>query len=141
MDTQTWVRRGIYAAAATNILGSLIFSKGYGDALGAQFPALFGTWGLILIQVWGLAYLAGARPWPRTSPLFLVFAIEKAVYVASWALWLLQRGGDLPALFANDPMTALFFASYGLVDGLFGLFFLWGWHRGRQGLAQETASS
>ena len=54
-----------------------------------------------------------------------MFAVEKAVYVATWVVWLSRHGGTLPAVWDRDPLTATFYAIYGAGDFAFGVFFAW----------------
>jgi hypothetical protein len=111
------------AAGLTNILGILLFSRGFHNPhLGQAFPGLFGNWGLVCIMLWGLAYLSVASSYKKVPLLIAVFALEKAVYVASWLWWLSHH--DLAALWAQDPLTGAFFALYGIIDLGFCLFFL-----------------
>lgn len=116
---------GVIAAGLTNILGVLIFSRGFSNSLLNQlFPALFGNWGLICILLWGLAYLSVARSYRQVPALLGVFAAEKAVYVVSWFAWLVHCGARLPQIWQQDVLTALFYCLYGLLDLIFGVFFL-----------------
>ena len=114
---------GFIAAGLTNILGILLFSRGFQNPLlGQAFPALFGNWGLVCIMLWGLAYLSVASSYRKVPLLIAVFALEKAVYVASWLWWLVHN--DLAAVWGQDPLTGAFFALYGIIDLTFCLFFL-----------------
>ena len=102
----------------------MIFSRAFTNPnLGQQFPELFGTWGLIAVLLWGLAYGSVARGYRTVPGLLGVFALEKLVYVVSWIWWLVARGAALPALWQQDPLSALFFSVYGVVDLAFGAFF------------------
>lgn len=110
------------AAGLTNILGILLFSRGLNNPLlGELFPGLFGNWGLMCIMLWGLAYLSVANNYRQVPGLVAVFALEKAVYVASWVWWLSHH--DLAVVWTQDPLTGAFYALYGLIDLAFGIFF------------------
>lgn len=115
---------GFMAAAMTNIVGILAFSRFFSNGLlGQLFPGLFGNWGLGCIILWGLAYAAVANNY-RTVPLLVaVFALEKFLYVGSWLWWMAHNASFLPNIWQQDPSTATFFALYGLIDLGFGLFF------------------
>ncbi|KIG16500.1 hypothetical protein DB30_04413 [Enhygromyxa salina] len=129
MAAQT-LRRGFHVAAAFNILGTLLFSRGLtNDLLGELDPGVFGIPGLLLICIWGLAYLALADSFEAAPRVALVFAIEKLFYVGNWICWLTIHGGELGEVWSRDPMTAVFYASYGLGDGAFALFFIYVWTR------------
>jgi hypothetical protein len=123
------MHKGILVAGLANILGVLLFSKGFQNPhLGPLFPALFGNWGLLCIMLWGLAYLSVAKSYRSVPALLLVFTLEKALYVVSWLFWLLTHGSQLPAIWALDSMTAIFYCLYGLLDFVFALVF-WGAYR------------
>ena len=116
---------GFVAAGLANILGVLVFSRGFSNPLlNSLFPGLFGNWGLVCIMLWGLAYLSVARSYSKVPQLVAVFALEKAVYVVSWVWWMIHEGSRLPLIWQQDPQTALFYCSYGALDLAFGLFFL-----------------
>ena len=124
MQGSPWIRRGFVLAALTNIVGMAIFSRGLtSTALEELAPTLFSRPSLLLIMVWGLAYLALARRYERAPEIAAVFAVEKAIYVASWVMWLASPHPPLAAIYADDPLAALFFSGYGIVDGAFGAFF------------------
>ena len=116
--------RGFIAAGLANILGILICSMGFSNALLTSLsPMVFSIFGLLSVILWGLAYLTVARTYSQVPYLVVVFAVEKLVYVITWILWLTQSGQTLPGLFSQSPITAIFFALYGLNDLVFGLFF------------------
>ena len=116
---------GLYLAAATNIVGILLFSRLYqNDYLCSLFPELFGRWGLVCIQLWGAAYAAAARNPGALPELIAVFALEKAVYVASWLVWMIHHGDQLGAIWQRDPMTGFFYSFYGVLDLAFCAYFL-----------------
>lgn len=131
IHTQT-IRRGFHVAAAFNILGMLLFSRALtNELLGELDPAVFGVPGVVLICIWGLAYLALADSFEAAPRVALVFGIEKLFYVGNWVCWLGSHAGELGGVWARDPMTALFYAGYGLADGAFALFFIYVWARQR----------
>lgn len=132
MSSET-IRRGFHVAGATNIFGMILISRGLtNDLLRELDPALFANPGVILICVWGLAYVALADAFQHAAKVALVFALEKAFYVGAWVLWLIEHGSELGDVWARDWLTGLFFSGYGLVDGAFGLFFLYVWTRHRK---------
>jgi hypothetical protein len=117
---------GFLAAAAMNVLGVLIFSKGLtGNSLGEWSPDVFGRFGLIGVMLWGLAYASVATRADRVPQVCLVFAIEKAIYTVTWVLWWSQHSAQWPAIWSADPLTAAFYVIYGMNDLAFGLFFAW----------------
>lgn len=123
-----WPAVGFLAAGLMNIVGVLLFSRGLtDDHIGELYPEVFGRCGLICIMLWGLAYIAVARRHEAVPLLLLVFAVEKAVYTATWFIWINEHGGSWIDIWKVDPLTAVFYAIYGPNDLLFGLFFAWRW--------------
>lgn len=121
---QRFILLGMYAAALVNIGGVLLFSLGYSNArLSELSPVVFSSFGLLSIQLWGLAYAAAARQATQLPLLLAVFAIEKLVYVVTWLSWMGEHAGTLPQLLAEAPLTGMFYVIYGPTDFAFGLFF------------------
>ena len=96
----------------------------------AKYDAsLFSKDGQISVLLWGLAYLAAQE----NSPIFLVFAIEKAFYVVRWIQWMSRNDGMKEikkALRSKDKLkilAPLFHSTYGTGDFLFGVLFLFKW--------------
>lgn len=117
---------GFYAAAIFNIVGIVVFTRAFTNAvLFEADPFMFSRPGCVVVMVWGLAYAAQARTWAQAPAISVVFALEKLVYVIWWALWLSHHGADLAELFGRDAMAGVFYASYGAGDAAFGLFFAW----------------
>ncbi|MBA3530765.1 MAG: hypothetical protein H0T73_02435 [Ardenticatenales bacterium] len=124
--TSSLIPRGFQLAGLMNILGIPFFSLGFTNRyLTELYPEVFSTFGLIVIILWGLAYIAVAQSYLQVRTLIAVFAIEKLVYVISWVFWLMAHGAELPTIMANSPITGMFYVIYGLNDLLFGLFFAW----------------
>ena len=103
-----------------------------GDLLAAQDPLFFSWSGVVIIALWGLAYIAVAPVWDKVPWLLLVFAAEKMLFDLRWVHWLIHYGERLPALFEQDLMVALFYSGYGVWDGACALVFLWYFMRARQ---------
>jgi len=58
----TLIRKGFIAAGALNIIAVVSFSKGFSNEfLTQQDPNVFTNFGLLMIVVWGLAYLGACR--------------------------------------------------------------------------------
>jgi hypothetical protein len=118
------VRNGFIAAGVMNIGGVLLFSRAFtNDAFAEADPIVMSNFGLLMIAVWGLAYLGAATASTGIKWLAGAFAIEKLVYVVAWVLWL--SNNDLAALYAKDLFAGMFFSIYGLNDLVFMLFFAW----------------
>ncbi len=125
---------GFWLAATYNTC-IIIFSKGFGDELGAVDP-LFGSAGCVGILLWGAAYFALARRFQAAPAVALVFCVEKAFYGIHWLTWLLAHSTELPAMVDQDPLTGVFFSIYGAGDLLFMLFFgavAWTWRHNLRG--------
>jgi hypothetical protein len=115
---------GFRLAGLVNVVGILVVSRGFTNAtLVSRSPIVFSRFGLVCILLWGLAYLAVAREHARVPLLVAVFALEKLVYVLTWLSWMFRFGSELPRLFAESPLTGVFYAIYGPNDLLFGIFF------------------
>lgn len=129
------VRLGFVLAAVYNS-GILIFSKGLGDDLGAVDP-LFSPAGCVAVLLWGAAYLALGWRYDVAPALSLVFCVEKAFYGIRWLDWMSDHGAELGAMRAVDPLTASFFAMYGVGDLVFMVFFGWVAWRWRHNLSRN----
>ena len=118
------IRNGFIAAALMNIGGVLLFSRAFtNDAINQADPVVMSNFGLLMIVVWGLAYLGAAFIKGSLRWLAAAFAIEKLVYVVAWGLWI--SSNDLGALYEQDLFAGAFFSIYGLNDVAFMLFFGW----------------
>ncbi len=124
MTDSPWIKRGFQLAAAINVLGVLLFSKGFTNAYLSELdPHVFSRFGLLVIIVWGLAYLATAGCYRQAKWIVAVFAVEKLLYTGAWVLWTSRH--DLGAVFERSPLTGAFYAISGPNDFLFALFFGW----------------
>lgn len=118
------VTLGFIAAALMNIGGVLIFSKGFTNSVINEFdPVVMSNFGLLMIVVWGLAYLGAAFIRSNIKWLAAAFAVEKLVYVIAWSVWLSEN--SLGSVFEQDVLAGVFFSIYGLNDFVFMLFFAW----------------
>jgi hypothetical protein len=120
-----WVKNGLIAAAIMNIGGVFLFSRAFtNEAINNADPIVMSNFGLLMIVVWGLAYLGAAFTNSNIKWLLGAFAVEKLVYVIVWALWL--SNNSLAPLYSKDILAGIFYSIYGLNDLLFMLFFAWG---------------
>ena len=118
------LKTGFIAAGLMNIGGVLVFSRAFtNSAINTADPVVMSNFGLLMIVVWGLAYLGAAAIDGNIKWLAGAFALEKLVYVVVWVMWL--SGNSLPQLYAKDVFAGLFFSIYGLNDFVFMLFFAW----------------
>lgn len=117
-------KNGLVAAALMNIGGVLVFSRLFtNEAINNADPVVMSNFGLTMIVVWGLAYLAAATINAPIRWLAAAFAVEKLVYGVVWLLWLSKN--SLAPLYATDVFAGIFYTIYGLNDLLFMLFFGW----------------
>ena len=121
---KTLLKNGFIAAGLMNISGVLLFSRGFSNsAINTADPVVMSNFGLLMIAVWGLAYLGAAAIDANIKWLAGAFAVEKLVYVVAWVMWL--SANSLPQLYAKDAFAGLFFSIYGFNDFVFMLFFAW----------------
>ena len=118
------IRAGLFAAGAMNIGGVLVFSRAFTNhAINTADPVVMSNFGLLMIAIWGLAYIGAATVASNIRWLAGAFAIEKLVYVIVWLNWI--SANSLPELYAEDLFAGMFFSIYGLNDFVFMVFFAW----------------
>ncbi|MFY2763702.1 hypothetical protein [Arenimonas sp. MALMAid1274] len=116
------IRNGLVAAGLMSIGGVLVFSRAFTNtAINEADPVVMSNFGLLMIMVWGLAYLGAAAVTSNIRWLAAAFALEKLVYVVVWIRWLSDN--SLAKLYAEDPFAGVFFSIYGANDLVFMLFF------------------
>ena len=114
--------KGFIAAGIANIGGVLIFSKFFTNPVIQETdPVVMSNFGLLMIIVWGLAYISVAKSYEKVKWLVCVFAIEKLIYALIWTNWLTQN--QLSTVYAKDTMAGIFYAIYGINDWIFFIFF------------------
>jgi hypothetical protein len=117
------LKQGLIAAAVMNIGGVLLFSRAFtNSAINQVDPVVMSNFGLLMIAVWGLAYLGAAAIQSTIPWLAGAFALEKLVYGLTWLTWLSQN--SLASLYSKDLFAGVFFSIYGLNDLAFMVFFL-----------------
>lgn len=122
--SKTLVRNGFIIAGVMNIAGVLLFSRLFTNAaINEADPVVMSNFGLVMIAVWGLAYLGAAFIGASVKWLAAAFAFEKLVYVLVWGMW--HSKNSVSALFKTDLFAGVFYSIYGLNDFLFMLFFAW----------------
>ncbi|MCX7554559.1 hypothetical protein OS175_11765 [Marinicella sp. S1101] len=118
---QKHIKTGFVLAAAMNF-SVLLFSKGFTNTtINLADPVVMSNFGLLMIVLWGLAYLAASQMSYKLKWLAAVFAIEKLIYVWVWINW--QRNNELAPLYEQDLLAGIFYSIYGLNDLIFMLFF------------------
>ncbi len=118
------IRNGLIAAGLMNILGVLLFSRAFTNlAINSADPVVMSNFGLLMIVVWGLAFLGAATITASIKWLAGAFALEKLAYVVVWIRWLSEN--SLVQLYSKDFFAGAFFSIYGVNDLIFMLFFAW----------------
>ena len=105
-----------------NVGGVLLFSRAFTNvAVNLADPVVMSNFGLLMIVMWGVAYLGAATIRSNITWLVGAFAVEKLVYVVVWVRWL--AANDLAQLYSEDFFAGAFYSIYGLNDFIFMLFF------------------
>ena len=113
-----------YLAGTINILGVLSFSKFFtNENLIETDPFVMSKFGLIMIIVWGLAFIAIANNFNANKWIVGVFCIEKIAYVIAWCFWYFNKDYTFGILFEKDVMSGVFYSIYGVNDLFFFVFF------------------
>lgn len=116
------VKQGLIAAALMNIGGVVLFSRAFTNvAINEADPVVMSNFGLMMITVWGFAYLGAAFIDANIKWLVGAFALEKLVYVVVWAYWLSEN--SLAQLYSKDLFAGVYFSIYGLNDFVFMVLF------------------
>lgn len=124
------IHHGFILAGLTNIGGILLFSAFFtNEHMVNTDPLLFNSFGMLMIILWGLAYIATAGAWRMMRPLVAVFAIEKLAYGWAWILWISANGNQLDAIFDASLLAGAFYSVYGVIDLTFCAFFSLVWLR------------
>lgn len=87
-----------------------------GELLAAQDPLFFSGAGVLMIGLWGAAYLATINYWQLLPGLMWVFALEKTVFALRWGWWFTEHHNQIPAIAEQSIIVALFYGGYGLWD-------------------------
>ena len=105
-----------------NISGVLMFSRAFTNvAINNADPVVMSNFGLIMIVVWGFAYLSAATISSDIKWLAAAFALEKLVYGVVWIKWISVN--SLAELYSRDVFAGVFYSIYGINDLVFMLFF------------------
>lgn len=125
MDTLKYhnkIKIGFYIAGISNIIGVLFFSKLFtNNVIPETDSAVMSYFGLLMIVVWGFAYMSVAKKYKDLKWLVGVFAIEKFCYGFVWTRWILNN--NVSEVFDRDVLAGAFYSIYGINDWLFFIFF------------------
>ncbi|MFQ3194729.1 MAG: hypothetical protein ACI9N3_001558 [Colwellia sp.] len=118
----TIITKGFIIAGLMNA-SVLIFSRLFTNTTIAEFdPIVMSNFGLLMILIWGLAYMSVAKSYQQVKWLIGVFALEKLIYAGVWSNWMLNN--NLAEVYAQDLMAGVFYSIYGINDWVFFSFFI-----------------
>ncbi|MBU3012887.1 hypothetical protein KO506_15860 [Polaribacter vadi] len=105
-----------------NIIAILILSRFFTNQYIPKYDAIvMSNFGLLIIVLWGFAYISVAKSYKKVKWIVAVFAIEKLIYALIWLNWRLQN--NISPIFEKDIMTGIFYSIYGINDTIFFIFF------------------
>lgn len=117
------ITKGFIAAGLAN-LTAIIWSRGFtNDSIPHFDPVVMSYFGLLMIVIWGLAYISVAKNYKTVPYLIAVFVIEKFIYGCIWIDWITNN--SINEVYDKDLMAGIFYSIYGINDWLFCLFFLY----------------
>ncbi len=106
------------------VAGVLLFSRLLTNtAINEADPVVMSNFSLVMITVWGLAYMGAASSGANVRWLAAAFAVEKLVYVVVWVMW--HSKNSVGRLVTTDLFAGVCFSIYGLNDLVFMVFFSW----------------
>lgn len=115
------ITNGFVIAGLMN-MSVLVFSRLFTNPTIAEYdPVVMSNFGLLMIVVWGLAYISIAKTFHTVKWLVAVFAVEKFIYGFIWTSWMINN--NIKDVFAKDTMAGMFYSVYGINDWLFFVFF------------------
>lgn len=115
------IKKGFIIAGLMN-LSVLIHSRLFTNATIPEFdPVVMSNFGLLMIVIWGLAYMSVAENYASVKWLVGVFAVEKLIYGIAWVNWLMNN--NISEVYEEDVMAGMFYSVYGINDWLFCFFF------------------
>ena len=115
------ITKGFIIAGLMN-MSVLIFSRLFTNKTIIEYDqVVMSNFGLLMIVIWGLAYISVAKNFQFVKWLVAVFALEKLIYGCVWINWLLHN--SISNVFEKDVMAGLFYATYGVNDWIFFIFF------------------
>lgn len=118
------IAKGFILSGIMNVGGTLIFSRFFtNETIPEADPVVMSNFGLLMIFVWGLVFLSISQKYEQLNWLVGVFAIEKLIYGLHWINWI--SNNDLYVVYNKDQMAGIFYATYGVNDLLFFVFFLY----------------
>ena len=106
----------------SNIVAVLMLSRFFTNETIPKYDAIvMSNFGLLMIVVWGFAYISVAKSYKKVKWLVAVFAMEKLFYGIAWINW--QFENEVSVIFDEDLMAGIFYSIYGINDlSFFGFF-------------------
>jgi hypothetical protein len=118
----TTITKGFIISGLMNA-SVLIFSRLFTNSTIPEFdPNVMSNFGLLMILIWGLAYISVAKNYHTVKWLVGVFAIEKLIYGCVWINGILNN--NISDVFEQDKMAGMFYSIYGINDWVFSIFFI-----------------
>jgi hypothetical protein len=122
-ERNQFTTKGFILSGLMNIFGVLIFSRFFTNSVIPGYDSqAMSNFGLLMIVVWGFAFLSVSKNFDKVPWLIGVFAIEKLVYASHWTNWMINN--KVSEVFEKDKMAGIFYAIYGINDWVFFFFFL-----------------
>lgn len=119
---KTTITKGFIIAGLMNAT-VLIFSKLFTNSTIPEFdPEVMSNFGLLMILIWGLAYMSVAKEYYQVRWLVGIFVIEKFIYGFIWTNWIINN--NVYDVYKKDVLAGLFYSIYGINDWVFFIFFL-----------------
>ncbi|WP_435415627.1 hypothetical protein [Polaribacter aestuariivivens] len=116
------ITKGFILSGLSNIVAVLILSRFFTNEFIPKYNNIvMSNFGLLMIVVWGFAYISVAKNYSKVKWLVAVFAVEKLIYAIIWILWRLNNG--VSTIFDEDIMAGIFYSIYGINDIIFFFFF------------------
>jgi len=117
------ISKGFILAGIMNC-SVLLFSRGFTNkTINTYDPDVMSNFGMVMILIWGLAYISVAYKFQNVKWLVIIFAIEKLIYGCIWLQWITTN--DVSIVYDEDKMAGIFYSIYGINDWLFCVFFLY----------------
>ena len=117
----TTITKGFILAGlmnATVLISSRLFTN---PTIPKFDPGVMSNFGLLMILIWGLAYISVAKSYQQVKWLVGIFAIEKFIYGYVWINWMLNN--NVSEVYEQDQSAGRFYSIYGINDWVFFVFF------------------
>ncbi len=116
------ISKGFIIAGLMNMT-VIIQSKFFTNTTIPKFdPVVMSNFGLLMIVIWGLAYISIAKHYHMLKWLVGVFAVEKFIYGSVWINWIMNN--NISDVYKEDLTAGIFYSVYGVNDWIFFVFFL-----------------